>query len=56
MSNNDISKAKNGVIMGNNDQRGDKESGNEVGQTIKTKTHEIKRIDLYRRYRNTGWF
>ena len=31
MNNNDIKKIKNGGIIGHNDQRDDKESGNEVG-------------------------
>jgi len=31
MNNNDIGKVKNGGIMGQNDQRGNKECGNEMG-------------------------
>jgi len=37
MNNNDIRNAKNGGIMGQNDQRGDKEYGNEVGRNNRTK-------------------
>jgi len=36
MNNNDIRNVKNGGIMGQNDQRGDKECGNEMGRNNRT--------------------
>ena len=45
MNNNDIKKIKNGGIIGLNDQRDDKESGNEVGHNNRNKNTWIKRIE-----------
>ena len=38
MNNNDIRKAKNGGIMSQNDQRGDKKCGNEMGRNNRNKS------------------
>ena len=45
MNNNDIRKIKNGGIIGHNDQRDDKESGNEVGHNNRNENTWIKRIE-----------
>ena len=45
MNNNDIRKIKNGGIIGHNDQRDDKESGNEVGCNNRNENMWIKRIE-----------
>ena len=46
MNNNDIRKIKNGGIIGHNDQRDDKEGGNEVGRNNRNKNTWIKRIEM----------
>ena len=46
MNNNDIRKIKNGGIIGHNDQRDDKECGNEVGRNNRNENTWIKRIEM----------
>ena len=46
MNNNDIKKIKNGGIIDHNDQRDDKESGNEVGHNNRSENTWIKQIEM----------
>ena len=46
MNNIDIRKIKNGGIIGHNDQRDDKERGDEVGRNNRNENTWIKRIEM----------